>query len=482
MMGHQEQLPQILVLGPPSVFKPYEHQFTKKFQILKPWESSLPTHLFLSTHGGSVEAVLTSGIFPVTANGVLNHLPALRLIVTTSAGLNHIDLPECRRRGISVANAAEIFSEDVADLGVGLLTDVMRRVSAGDGSNLKIDGSIPPKSSTPSKSSTKMDREKLSSPPQVLMLRPPPVFLRFQPQFSEKFQFLRAWESDLPLDAFLSNHAQHVQAMLTHGGGLPITADQVLRHLPSLRLIVTTSAGFNHIDLLECRRRGISVANAGTIFSEDAADMAVALFIDVHRRLSAADRCVRGANWPITRYYPLGSKVSGKRIGIVGLGSIGYEVAKRLDAFGCRISYNSRQEKPSVPYQFYSNVCELAANSDALIICCALTDETRHMINRKVMLALGKDGVIVNIARGALIDEKEMIKCLMNGEIAGAGLDVFEYEPNVPKELREMDNVVLTPHVAVFTDESFWDLFQLMVGNLEAFFSKKPLLTPVLDD
>lgn len=131
-------------------------------------------------------------------------------------------------------------------------------------------------------------------------------------------------------------------------------------------------------------------------------------------------------------------------------------------------------------YPFYTNVCELAANSDVLIICCGLTDQTRHMINREVLLALGKEGVIVNIGRGAIIDEKEMVQCLAEGEIGGAGLDVFENEPNVPKELFALDNVVLAPHLAVFTPESFKALRDIMVGNLEAFFSNKPLLSPVI--
>lgn len=178
----------------------------------------------------------------------------------------------------------------------------------------------------------------------------------------------------------------------------------------------------------------------------------------------------------------MGSKLGGKRVGIVGLGSIGLEVAKRLEAFGCIILYNSRRKKANISYPFYSNVCELAANSNALIICCALTDETRHMINKEVMKALGKEGVIINIGRGAIIDEKELVQCLVQGEIGGAGLDVFENEPDVPKELFTLDNVVLSPHVAVFTQESFSDLYDLMVGNLEAFFSNKTLLSPVLDE
>lgn len=155
------------------------------------------------------------------------------------------------------------------------------------------------------------------------------------------------------------------------------------------------------------------------------------------------------------------------------------EVAKRLESFGCIMSYNSRKQKTGLTYPFYSNLCDLASTSDALIICCGLTDETRHMINKEVMLALGKDGVIVNIGRGAIIDEKEMVQLLVKGELGGAGLDVFENEPDVPKELIGLDNVVMTPHSAALTPESFLVLCELVVGNLEAFFSSRPLLSQV---
>ena len=163
--------------------------------------------------------------------------------------------------------------------------------------------------------------------------------------------------------------------------------------------------------------------------------------------------------------------MEGKRVGIVGLGSIGLEVAKRLEAFGCIILYNSRKEKPFVSYPFYSNVVELAANNDALVICCELNDQTCHMINKEVMLALGKKWVLINVRRGAIVDEKVMVWCLVQGEIAGAGLDVFENEPDVPKELFAMDNVVLSPHQASLTSESSKALCELLVSNLEAFFS-----------
>ncbi|CAL1397338.1 unnamed protein product [Linum trigynum] len=318
--------------------------------------------------------------------------------------------------------------------------------------------------------------------PQVLLIRNPPAFtIDGEEQFtSAKFRFLKAFESTLPPHDFLAARAQSVRAMLASGGA--VVDASVLQFLPELRLIVTTTAGLNQLDLPECRRRGIRIANAGDVYSADVADCAVGLLIDVLRKISACNRYVKQGFWASKGDYPLGSKLRGKRIGIVGLGRIGYQVAKRLEAFGCSIAYNSRKAKPGVSYPFYQEVQELAAKSDALILCCGLTEQTRHMINKEVLAALGKDGVIVNIARGGVIDEKEMVRCLMEGEIAGAGLDVFENEPDAPKELMELDNVVMSPHCAVFTRESLLDVARLVVGNLEAFFSNEPLLSEYEDD
>ncbi|KAI7748609.1 hypothetical protein M8C21_012409 [Ambrosia artemisiifolia] len=162
------------------------------------------------------------------------------------------------------------------------------------------------------------------------------------------------------------------------------------------------------------------------------------------------------------------------------MGSIGLNVAKRLDAFGCIILYTSRNKKPHVKFPFCTNIQELAAKCEILVICCALTNQTRHMVDKSVMLALGRDGIIVNIARGAIINEKDLVQCLLKHEIAGVGLDVFEDEPNVPKELFELDNVVMTPHHAVMTEESMRNLYELVVGNLDAFFSNKPLMFEVM--
>ncbi|OVA00172.1 D-isomer specific 2-hydroxyacid dehydrogenase [Macleaya cordata] len=368
-------------------------------------------------------------------------------------------------RGIVVGYAGTVFSVDVADFAVGLLIDVLRRISFA---HRFIRAGLWP---------LPLGSKQL---PLVLTLFRFPFIPSFEEQFSEKFRALKRTDLSEPLNQFLTKHAQSVRALIC-GAGAPVNIE-TLNHLPSLSCVLTVSAGLDHIDLPECRRRGIVVGNASTVYSEDVADFAVGLLIDVLRRISSADRFVRTGLWPLKGEYPLGSKLGGKRVGIVGLGSIGSEVAKRLEAFGCVISYNSRKKKPSVPFPYYSNVIDLAANSDVLIISCELNNETFHIINKDVMSALGKKGVIINVGRGALIDEKELVRCLVKGEIGGAGLDVFENEPHVPKELFELDNVVLAPHKAVLTPESFSALHELVIANLEAFFSNKPLVSLVKND
>ncbi|XP_031495948.1 glyoxylate/hydroxypyruvate reductase HPR3-like isoform X2 [Nymphaea colorata] len=288
------------------------------------------------------------------------------------------------------------------------------------------------------------------------------------------FQVLKPWESHLTLDSFLASHCRAVRALLVTG--LVLVDAALLGNLPSLGLILTTSVGVNHIDLPVCRSRGIVVAGVGDAFTGDAADYTVGLLLDVLRRISASDRLLRGG---VRGGPPLACKVAGKRVGIVGLGRIGSATARRLQAFGCIISYTSRTMKPSVPFTFFTNVRDLAAQSDVLVLTCALTEETHHIVNKEVLAALGKNGVVINVGRGSLIDEKELVRSLVHGEIGGAGLDVFENEPKVPEELLHMNNVVLSPHKAVATLESQKGVCDLTVANLIAFFENKPLSSVV---
>ncbi|KXG25763.1 hypothetical protein SORBI_3006G005300 [Sorghum bicolor] len=306
--------------------------------------------------------------------------------------------------------------------------------------------------------------------PLVLLSQPSDSGLT--PVMEGQFRFVLAADADA---------ATAAEARVLFVPGLrPVTADLIDR-LPALELVAAISVGLDHVDLDACRRRGITVTNAGTTFSVDIADYAVGLVVAVLRKVAAADAHLRRGRWAMDGDYPLATKVSGKRVGIVGLGSIGSLVARRLAAFGCAVAYHSRTRKPPpCPYTFYPTVRALAADSDVLVLACALTEETRRAVDREVMEALGRGGgVLVNVGRGALVDEPELVRCLRDGVIGGAGLDVFENEPDVPAELFDMDNVVLSSHKAVATTESIRGVLDTVSGNLEAFFAGKPLLSPV---
>ncbi|KAM0900880.1 hypothetical protein ACQ4PT_020348 [Festuca glaucescens] len=319
--------------------------------------------------------------------------------------------------------------------------------------------------------------------PTVLLFRRPDG--AFSAALRERYRILDFRASGETLPAFLAAAAAEPEpprAAIVVGGGSVLVDVSFLDALPSLRCVVSTGAGVDHIDLAECARRGIAVGNSGEVYSTDVADYAVGLMIDVLRQVSAAERYVRRGSWPVQGDYPLGSKLGGKRVGIIGLGNIGSRIAKRLEAFGCVIHYNSRKPKDSVSYKYFPNVHDLAAESDVLIVACALTKATWHIVNKDVLEALGKDGVIINVGRGAHVDEAELLVVLKEGKIAGTSLDVYEHEPKVPAELFSMDSVVLSAHAAVFTEESRSDLWEYTIGNLEAFFSGQPLLSPVHAD
>ncbi|KAK1677199.1 hypothetical protein QYE76_038047 [Lolium multiflorum] len=297
-----------------------------------------------------------------------------------------------------------------------------------------------------------------------------PLFPEFAAALAGRYRFVLAADADAAA-------AAEARVLLVPGLA-PVTAEYLAR-LPALELVAGTSVGVDHVDLDTCRSRGLSVTNAGPAFAVDSADYAVGLVVAVLRRVASADAYVRRGRWAADGDYPLATKVSGKRVGIVGLGNIGSRVARRLAAFGCAVSYHSRSPKPSSPYTFVPALLDLAAGSDVLVLSCALTDETKHMVNREVMEALGKDGVLINVGRGGLVDEPELVRCLRDGVLGGAGLDVYANEPAVPPELFGMDNVVLSDHRAVITPESIRGALEVVTANLDAFFSGRPLVSPV---
>ncbi|KAJ1685099.1 hypothetical protein LUZ63_016489 [Rhynchospora breviuscula] len=291
-------------------------------------------------------------------------------------------------------------------------------------------------------------------------------------------RLFRLWESpESRRLEFCRQNAADIQAIVGNSnyGADAATIDA----LPKLEIVASFSVGLDKVDLPKCKERGIRVTNTPDVLTDDVADLAIGLAISVMRRIPSADKYARSGAWKKGEY-TLTTRFSGKRVGILGLGRIGLAIAKRAEAFDCPISYYSRSEKPHPNYTYYSTPIDLASNCDILVVACALTEETRHIINRAVIDALGPKGVLINIGRGPHVDEPELVAALVEGRLGGAGLDVFENEPHVPEELFALDNVVLVPHVASATIETRTAMADLVLGNLEAHFLKKPLLTPVV--
>ncbi|MEO9229504.1 MAG: 2-hydroxyacid dehydrogenase [Devosia sp.] len=278
-------------------------------------------------------------------------------------------------------------------------------------------------------------------------------------------------------EEWVNAHGAAVRAVVTSGhDGL---SNDLADRLPALGIIAISGVGYDRIDLERARRKGYRVTNTPDVLTDDVADAGIGMMIMAMRNFQAAGQYLRDGRWPNEGDLPLASKVSGKRYGIYGLGRIGEAIAARLNGFGGSISYSSRAPK-AVPYRYYATVLALAEASDVLFVAAAALPETRGIINQAVLDALGPQGFLVNMSRGALVDEPALVSALRDGRIAGAGLDVFAAEPHVPHELFSLPNVALTPHLGSATMAAREAMAQVMVSNLEAFFANRPLPTPVV--
>ncbi|RZU01064.1 2-hydroxyacid dehydrogenase [Rivibacter subsaxonicus] len=252
-----------------------------------------------------------------------------------------------------------------------------------------------------------------------------------------------------------------------------------IAQLPNLKMISSFGVGLDRLDLAAARARGIAVGYTPDVLNDCVADLGIALMLDVARRVSEADRFVRRGAWavPGQASFPLGRKVSRARLGIVGLGRIGQTIAKRATGFEMDIRYHSRRPVADAPWRHEPALVELARWADYLIVITAGGAGTRHLVNTEVLDALGPDGFLINVARGSVVDEAALVKALVERRIAGAGLDVFDSEPNVPPALFELENVVLLPHVASATRETRQAMADRVVDNLAAFFAGRALLS-----
>ncbi|MBV6763021.1 2-hydroxyacid dehydrogenase [Rhodococcus opacus] len=295
---------------------------------------------------------------------------------------------------------------------------------------------------------------------------------------SEKYDALT-----LPLgedrSGFLSEHGETVTAVVTSGRTGVDAA--LMTELPNLGAIVHFGVGYDTTDVERAEELGIGVSNTPDVLTDCVADTAVGLLIDTLRGFSASDRFVRAGRWPAEGNFPLTRKVSGTRVGIVGLGRIGSAIAARLTGFGCTISYHNRREIPGSPFAYVDSAAALAAGVDVLIVAAAGGKGTQKLVDREVLEALGPDGYLINVARGSVVDEDALVELLTERKLAGAGLDVFTREPHVPEALLALDTVVLLPHVGSGTTETRAAMEALTLQNLDEYLAQGTLTTPVLE-
>ncbi|MFY9478848.1 MAG: 2-hydroxyacid dehydrogenase [Aquabacterium sp.] len=246
----------------------------------------------------------------------------------------------------------------------------------------------------------------------------------------------------------------------------------LINALPSLQVISNFGVGVDRIDLAAAKARGIAVGHTPDVLNDCVADVAVGLMLDVARRSMEADRFVRAGKWASGggKSIGLGRKVSGAKLGIVGLGRIGQTIARRVSGFDMSVRYHSRNPVADVHWTHEPSLLALAEWSDFLVVIVAGGAGTRHLIDARVLQALGPRGFLVNVARGSVIDEAALVQALQNGVIAGAGLDVFDNEPHVPEALFALDNVVLLPHIASATEETREAMGDLTLDNLRGYY------------
>jgi len=276
--------------------------------------------------------------------------------------------------------------------------------------------------------------------------------------------------------AFLRQHAQQVRALATFGAS---GADAALMdQLPKLEIISNFGVGVDAIDLAAAAKRRIIVTNTPEVLTDCVADTAMALVLATLRRLPQSENYLRAGQWGTRGAYPLTTSLGGKTLGVLGLGRIGEAIARRALAFGMKIRYHNRSKK-NVPYAYDPDVVTLARHADVLLVITPGGPGTYRMVNAKVLDALGPQGFLVNVARGSVVDEATLLRYLQEKKIAGAGLDVFEHEPNVPAAFFALENCVLFPHVGSATVETRKAMGDLQVENLHLHFAGKPVKTPV---
>jgi lactate dehydrogenase-like 2-hydroxyacid dehydrogenase len=311
---------------------------------------------------------------------------------------------------------------------------------------------------------------------------PVPLPTSLRDGLAADFNVVLPWESPDP-EAVVARIAPTLRFIAT---GVPVIADGVSRPIdaeylsrfPKLELVANMGVGYDNIDAGSATKRGVIVTNTPDVLTEETADAAFGLLLAVIRQIPQADRYLRAGKW-LDKAFPLSASLRERTMGIVGLGRIGKAIAKRGEAFGLKIIYHGRRPQADVPWPFYADLPEMARACDILMVSTPGGAGTLNLVDASVLDALGPSGVVINIARGGIVDEDALIAALRERRILGAGLDVYAGEPAVPSALVEMDHVVLLPHVGSATGPTRDAMARLVVDNLRSFARGDGPLTPV---
>ncbi|MEO0958811.1 MAG: 2-hydroxyacid dehydrogenase [Pseudomonadota bacterium] len=303
-----------------------------------------------------------------------------------------------------------------------------------------------------------------------------PMMPHVEAALQEAYTVHRLWEAT-DRAALLAEKGSDVRGVATDGHfGCP---PDVWEACPTLEIIASYGVGYDAIDIPACKARGIRVSNTPDVLNDAMAEITLGLIVALCRRIPQADAYLRAGRWAREGGFGLTGELTGKRLGILGLGRIGKEIARRAQAFKMEVVYHGRSRQADQPYPYYASLEEMARDVDWLVVIAPGTAETTGIVSRKVLEALGPEGHLVNVARGGLVDQAALVEMLASKAIAGAALDVFADEPNVPEALWSLDNVVLSPHQGSATTKTRTAMGDLVIRNLAAHFAGDPLLTPV---
>jgi lactate dehydrogenase-like 2-hydroxyacid dehydrogenase len=297
-------------------------------------------------------------------------------------------------------------------------------------------------------------------------------------QLHAAFDVVRFWEAP-DRESCLATHGPRIEAVCTGGHTGVKCNEDLFARLPKLKVISNFGVGYDSVDVVAAGRRGIVVTNTPDVLNEEVADTAIGLLLMTVRELGMAEQYLRAGDWAKHGDYRLTSSLRDRKIGMVGLGRIGKAITRRIEAFGMPIAYFGRRKQDGVNYPFYDDIVAMARDVDTLIVITPGGAATKNLINKAVLEALGPRGILINMARGSVVDETALIEALRNRTIHSAGLDVMWNEPTIDPTLMTLDNLVLLPHVgsaSVFTRDG---MGQLVVDNLLAYKNRVPPKTQV---